>query len=142
MRESKNDYLIHLIQQESNLEDWTLNLIVQEKETGDVFYIHSFEFDLQDMLIEYRVIGNEVDDKLLIPRKELRNKRPPNEDEKDYISRLINATLHNKIRHQSVKYVDTLKIQTLGELDNILLNEGVRNIVKQKIRDLKLDKLL
>lgn len=140
MRESKNDYLIHLIQQESDLEDWTLNLIVQEKETGDVFYIHSFEFDLQDMLIEYRVIGNEVDDKLLIPRKELRNK--PNEDEKDYISRLINATLHNKIRHQSVKYVDTLKIQTLSELDNILLNEGVRNIVKQKIRDLKLDKLL
>ena len=142
MRKVKNDYLIHLIQQESDLGDWTLNLIVQEKETGDVFYIHSFEFDLQDMLIEYRVIGNEVDDKLLIPRKELRNKLSPNEEEKDYISRLINATIYNKIRHQSVKYVATPKIQTLTELDNILLNEGVRNIIKQKIRDFRLTKLL
>jgi hypothetical protein len=140
MRKVKNDYLIHLIQQESDLGDWTLNLIVQEKETGDVFYIHSFEFDLQDKLIEYRVIGNEVDDKLPIPRKE--QQRVFNEEEKDYISRLINATLHNKIRHQSVKYVATPKIQTLTELDNILLNEGVRNIIKQKIRDFRLYKLL
>lgn len=90
------------------------------------------------MLIEYRVIGNEVDDKLLIPRKELRNKRPPNEEEKDYISRLINATLHNKIR----QHYNTCKIEGLNGLDNILLNEGVRNIIKQKIRDFKLDKLL
>lgn len=46
MRESKNDYLIHLIQQESDLGDWTLNLIVQEKETGDVFYIHNSTYKI------------------------------------------------------------------------------------------------
>ena len=135
MKKERNEYLILFIQEAYITGDWSLDITVQEKSTGDVFFIQEFEYDLYDKLLEYRKIGGEVEDNLIY-RKE--TQRVLDEDEKDYLSRLINNVLYSKIR----QHYDTSKIESLNDLDKILFNEGVRNIIKQKIRDFKLNKLL
>lgn len=142
MRKERNEYLIHFIQESYKRQgslhrkgDWSLDITVQEKSTGDVFFIQEFEYDLYDKLLEYRKIGGEVEDNLIY-RKE--TQRVLDEEEKDYLSRLIDNVLYSKI----IQHYNTCKIEGLNGLDNVLFNEGVRNIIKQKIRDFKLDKLL
>lgn len=134
MKKERNEYLIHFIQEAYITGDWSLDITVQEKTTGDVFFIQEFEYDLYDKLLEYRKIGGEVEDDLIY-RKE--TQRLLEEEEKDYLSKLINNVLYSKIQHYN-----TCKIESLSDLDKILFNEGVRNIIKQKIRDFKLTKLL
>lgn len=134
MRKERNEYLIHFIQEAYITGDWSLDITVQEKSTGNVFFIQEFEYDLYDKLLEYRKIGGEVEDDLIY-RKE--TKRVLCEEEKDYLSKLINNVLYSKIQHYN-----TYKIESPSDLDKILFNEGVRSIIKQKIRDYKLNKLL
>lgn len=143
MRKERNEYLIHFIREVYSkfdtklayiIEDWSLDIILQEKSTGDVFFIQEFEYDLYDKLLEYRKIGNEIEDDLIY-RKE--KQRIIDEQEKEYLSKLINNVLYGQIQHYN-----TCKIESLSDLDNVILNEGVRNIIKQKIRDFKLTKLL
>lgn len=135
MRKQRNEYLIHFIQESYITGDWSLDITIQEKSTGDVFFIQEFEYDLYDKLLEYRKIGGEVEDNLIY-RKE--TQRVLDEEEKDYLSRLIDNVLYSKIR----QHYNTCKIESLNGLDNVLFNEGIRNIIKQKIRNFKLDKLL
>lgn len=131
--------MIHFIQESYITGDWSLDITVQEKSTGDVFFIQEFEYALYYTLLEYRKIGGEVEDNLIY-RKE--TQRVLDEEEKDYLSRLIDNVLYSKIR----QHYNTCKIESLNGLDNVLFNEGIRNKIKQKIkqnlREIKINNLL